>query len=209
MSSVDLVPGEQIVLRATLRPDKWKCYRCLTCSCRCAGSIYGALAVPFYWLCGGTCRQKEFDSIELVLTNQNIHFRQMLYDCGCCCQKSEVKIIPLEKIQDVALVGDCCGDCCNIVDSPGDVYQIHVQTAAMGGMIPELSAFCLENPREFKQQVLAAKNRIVTDTNIVGQSKAIDVQQLLLTANAQQQQELSRVLELLSRQLEEKKGTTS
>jgi hypothetical protein len=199
MSSLDLVPGEQIIFQVSLRKDKWKCYRCLMCSCRLLSSIYGAICVPIYYMLGTYCRQKEADSFELILTNQNLHYRQMFYQCGCCCQKSETKIIPLEKIQDISLVSDCCGDCCNIVDRPGDVYKLHVQTAAMGGMIPELSVFCIENPREFKQKVLAAKNRVVTDTNIVGQSKVIDVSQILTSVD--NKEDITRIINLLESSL--------
>ena len=196
MSSFDLVQGEEIILQATLRKDKWKAYRCAVCSCRLATTIYGAPFALLYWLIGGNSRQEEADSFELILTNYNLHFRQKLYQCGCFWQASGTKTIPLDKIQDIALMSDFIGDCCNIVDTKGEVYQLHIQTAAMGSSIAELSVYCIENPREFKRQVLEAKRRVITDTCIVGQSKTLDVQPGV------NQQELTRVISLLERQLQ-------
>jgi hypothetical protein len=156
------------------------------------------LCIPLYALFAGSCRREEADSFELILTNQNIHFRQLLYSCGFCCQQSGTKIIPLEKIQDVAVVSDWIGDTCGVVDARGEVYQIHFQTAGMGIAMPELSVFCIENPREFKKKVLEAKNRVITDTNIAGQSKLLDVKNI---ADGQNQEQIGRVLQLLERQL--------
>ncbi len=195
-----LVSGEEIILRASLKKDKWKRYRCMLFSCQWASTIFFSPYVLFYGLFGGICREKEANSFELLITNQNIHFYQKIYECGMCCQKSGTKIIPLDKIQDIVLVSDYCGDCCNLGDNPGDVYQLHIQTAAMGGMLPELSVFCIENPQEFKQKILEAKNKIVSDMNIVGQSKTINVQQLLSDNN--QKDKIIRILELLERQKE-------
>jgi hypothetical protein len=196
MDPFDLVPGEVVILRADLRKEKWMRYRCVTCSLRCLATVYIApLCIPVYALFGGSCRREEAESFELILTNQNIHFRQLLYSCGLCCQQSGTKIIPLEKIQDVAVVSDWIGDTCGVVDARGEVYQIHFQTAGMGIAMPELSVFCIENPREFKKKVLEAKNRVITDTNIAGQSKLLNV------ADGQNQEQLARVLQLLERQM--------
>lgn len=161
-------------------------YRCVTCSMKCIATIYLApLCVPIYACLAGGCRKEEADSFEMILTNQNIHFRQMIYQYGICCQASGTKTIPLEKIQDISLVSDWLGDSCGVVDRAGEEYQIHVQTAAMGGMLPELCVYCIENPREFKQQVFAAK-RALTATAGAG--------------TAPTQQELARVVGLLDRQ---------
>ena len=203
--SFEFVPGEEILLRATLRKPQWKCFRCIQYSNQWIRSVFCAPVALFYWMCGDSCRQAEADSFELVLTSQNLHFQQKIYQCGCCCQASGTKIIPLEKIQDIALVSDCCGDCCNLVDRPGDVYQLHVQTAGFGGFMPELSIFCIENPREFKRRVLEAKNRVASDTHIVGQSKTLDVQQVLTAPNT----ELLRVIGLLERQLDLQRGAAN
>ncbi len=202
MSSVDLVPGEEIILRVALRKSNWKCYRCVTCSYPCICSFWGAPLALFYGLLGNSCRQKEADSFELILTNQNLHFRQKLYQCGICCQNSTSKIIPLEKIQDIELISDCCGDTCGFVDTPGDTYKLFVQTAAMGLMMPELAVFCIDNPREFKRAVFAAKNRVATDMHIVGQSKTVEVS----TPNPvamQNSADVNRILNLLERQIQE------
>jgi hypothetical protein len=195
MSSFEFVEGEEILLRATLKKDKWKRFRCVQFSNQWIRSVFLSPIALFYWACGDSCRESEADSFELVLTNQNLHFQQKLYECGCCCQTTGTKIIPLDRIQDIALVSDCCGDCCHIVDIPGEVYQFHVQTAGFGGMMPELSVFCIDNPREFKRRVLEAKSRVARDMNIIGQSKTLDVRFAQLMANP----EALRVLEMLER----------
>jgi len=151
------------------------------------------------------CRKAEADSFELILTDQNIHWRQKLYICGLCCQSTKTKVIPLDKIQDIELVSDWCGDKCGYVNKAGDVYQVHFQTAGQGTEKAELSVFCIENPREFKKSVLDAKARVKTDTTIAGQSKTIQVsQQVSDVPSYQNQDRLVRVLELLERQLSQK-----
>jgi hypothetical protein len=197
--SFDLVAGENIILRAILKKKEWKRFRCCQCSCKIASSIYGAPCSLLYALFGGSCREKEANSFEMILTNQNLHFKQMLYQCGCCCQVGTTKTIPLDRIQDIQLISDYIGNCCKLVNGPDEVYQFHVQTAAMGIPIPEVSAYCIENPREFKKQVLEAKNKITMPTHIIGQSKTLDVQHIL--ANPNHQQDVSRIINLLERQL--------
>jgi GTPase Era involved in 16S rRNA processing len=114
-------------------------------------------------------------------------------------------VIPLDKIQDIELVSDWCGDTCGYVKKAGDIYQLHFQTAGQGTEKAELSVFCIENPREFKKSVLDAKARVRTDTTITGQSKTLQVAQQPLDIESYQQQErLVRVLELLERQLAQK-----
>lgn len=203
MSSFDLVAGETIILRANLRKDKWKCYRCVRCSMGIAGTVYFApIFLPIYAFCGGSCRQEEADSFELILTNQNIHFRQKLYGCGVCCQQTQTKVIPLHRIQDISLVSDWIGDNCGVVDTAGEAYQLQVQTAAMGTMMPELCVYCIENPREFKQKVLEAKNRVGASTETVGQGKG--AQEALAGVS---QQDLVRVLALLQQQATQQNPT--
>jgi hypothetical protein len=184
MSNFDLAQGEEIILQAKLQKDKWMKYRCVTCSLRCIATTYIApICIPAYALFGGSCRQEEADSFDLILTNQNLHFKQMNYTCGFCCQQTFTKIIPLNRIQDLALVSDWIGDTCGIVNTKGESYQIHVQTAGMGIGV-ELCIICIENPREFKRKVMEAKNRVSLDTNLSGQN----------------QEQLTRILTLLERQ---------
>jgi hypothetical protein len=200
-SSFDLVPGETILLRANLKKEKWMKYRCVTCSLKCIATIYIApICVPAYAFFAGSCRKEEADSFELILTNQNIHFRQMIYQYGFCCQTSGTKTIPLEKIQDIALISDWIGDSCGVVDKAGETYQLHVQTAAMGGVIPELCVYCIENPREFKVKVMDAKNKIVSATTIVGQNKTLEVKQ----TDQMQQEQAERIIKLLEKQVNNK-----
>lgn len=209
-TGLDLGPNEEIVLRAKLQKSHWMRFRCWSVAAPCLASMTGAFLAPLYWIAGYPCRTKEADSFELVLTNRNIHFRQKIYQCCICCQNTQTKIIPLEKIQDIVLVSNCCGDTCCFVDEAGQEWQMHFQTAGMGPL-PELSVFCIENPREFKRAVLEAKTRIESNTHITGQSKAIDVALIQAALGAQQQQQsgataeqnarILHVLELLERQL--------
>lgn len=193
MSNFELIEGEEIILRTQLRKDKWKKWRCVTCSCKIIGTVYFApIFLPIYALCGGSCRQEEADSFDLILTNQNIHCRQMLYGCGLCCQQSGTKVIPLDRIQDISLMSDWIGDTCGIVDSPGETYQVQIQTAAMGTMMPELVVISIENPREFKKAVLEAKNRLKNGGN-TGQDKNAQLQ-------GASPQDVQRILDLLQRQ---------
>ncbi len=198
MSEFDLVAGEEIILRANLRKDRWMKYRCVRCSLACAATVYLApLCIPVYSLFGGACRQEEADSFELILTNQNIHFRQKLFNFGVCCQQTQNKVIPLNRIQDISLVSDWIGDSCGVVDKAGEAYQIQIQTAAMGTPMPELVVYCIENPREFKQKVLEAKNRVGggAAAAAAGQDKAAP------TATAPPSQEdVARILALLQQQ---------
>lgn len=189
MSSFDFVPGEQIIAQAKLRKDRWMKYRCVTCSLKICATVYFApIFLPIYAFCGSSCRQEEADSFDLVLTNQNIHCRQKLYTCGMCCQQSGTKVIPLHRIQDISLASDWIGDSCGIVDQSGDVYQLQIQTAAMGTMLPELCVVSIENPREFKQQILQAKNNLSSNA---GNSK-----DSLSNTNPE---DLARILALLQR----------
>ena len=80
-----------------------------------------------------------------------------MYQCACCCQATSTKTIPLDKIQDVMIVSDCCGDCCGYVATKGTPYQLHIQTAGRGTPEAELSVFCVENISEFRAAVLLAK----------------------------------------------------
>ncbi len=197
MSNFDLVPGEQVLLKANLRKDRWMKYRCVTCSLRCIATVYLApICVPLYGFFGGACRQEEADSFDLILTNQNIHYRQKLYGCGMCCQQTQTKVIPLQRIQDIALASDWVGDTCGIVDTQGEMYQLQIQTAAMGTMMPELCVVCIENPREFKLKVLEAKNRIDSMGVGAGQAKTPGADPLAGVS----QEDVARVLALLAQQ---------
>jgi hypothetical protein len=201
--SFDFVPGEEVILQAKLRKNAWMKHRRVTCGIKCCSTcLYiGPLTMLGYCLFGGSCRQEEVDSFELVLTNKNIYCKQKLYKYGVCCQTSGTITIPLEKIQDVQVISDWMGDCCGIVEQKGDVYQLHVQTAAMGGFAPELVVFCLEDIRDFKKKVIEARNALKSGGQPASQGKGPDqnaqVQQMLATAN---QEQLARILTLLERQ---------
>jgi hypothetical protein len=199
MSNFDFVPGEEIIVRANLKKDKWMKWRCVTCSLRCISTMYLApICVPLYACFGAPYRQEEADSFELVLTNQNLHYRQMIYGCGFCCQQTQTKVIPLNRIQDIALVSDWMGDNCGIVDTKGEAYQVQVQTAAMGTFLPELFVVCIENPREFKRKVLEAKNSLAVAEASAGQAKG--------ALAGTSPEDLARILAMLGRQNSEQKN---
>ena len=199
MSNFDFVPGEEIIVRANLKKDRWMKWRCVTCSLRCISTMYLApICVPLYACFGTPYRQEEADSFELVLTNQNLHYRQMIYGCGFCCQQTQTKVIPLNRIQDIALVSDWMGDNCGIVDTKGEAYQVQVQTAAMGTFLPELFVVCIENPREFKRKILEAKNSLAVAEASAGQAKGV------LAGTSPE--DLARILAMLGRQNSEQKN---
>lgn len=51
----------------------------------------------------------EAASFSLYLTPTALHYKMKQYACGCCCQNTTTKSIPLDKIQDIELISDCCG----------------------------------------------------------------------------------------------------
>lgn len=107
-------------------------------------------------------------------------------------------MIPLNRIQDIALVSDWMGDNCGIVDTNGEVYQIQVQTAAMGTHLPELFVVCIENPREFKRKILEAKNSLAVAEASAGQAKG--------ALAGTSPEDLARILAMLGRQNSEQKN---
>lgn len=193
---LDLASGETVLFTAKLKYNRWERFRCVNCSFLCLRAYLGIPFIPFYALFGGSCRRNEAESFELVVTNYNIHFSQKLYMFGVCCQNTQSKIIPLDKIQDIVLVSNCCGDNCGYVDNPGEVYQLHFQTAGQGTPIPELSVFCIENPREFKRMVLDAKQRVISQTQIVSSGVGKETHENTnIVMNQEQQVRLLRILE--------------
>lgn len=152
-----LIDGERVILRATLT-SRWTWWRFCTCSGAFA-QLWPVLA-PLYFCCGYGARKEEASSFDLTLTATAIHFSQKLYQCACCCQATSTKTIPLDKVQDVMIVSDCCGDCCGYVATPGAPYQLHVQTAGRGTPEAELSVYCVENIHEFRAAVLQAKRAL-------------------------------------------------
>jgi hypothetical protein len=201
--SFDFVPGEEVIVQAKLRKNAWMKHRRVTCGIKCCSScVYlGPFTMLGYCLFGGSCRQEEVDSFELVLTNKNIYCKQMSYKYGTCCQTSGTITIPLEKIQDVQIISDWVGDCCGIVEQKGDVYQLHVQTAAMGGFAPELVVFCIDDIREFKKKVIEARNALKVGNQQASQPKHTDQTSVAQALASVPPEELARVLALLSRQV--------
>lgn len=161
-----MIDGEPILWRGNLS-DRWKCYRCVTCCC-VASWLPASFGLPLigglaYLICGNGARSKEFASFDLAVTPTAIHHTQKLYACGCCCQVTQKKAIPLDKVQDVALVADCCGDTCGYTAEKGKPYKGQIETAGSGNPKagPELTVVCLEDLEGFRSAVLAAKRRLL------------------------------------------------
>lgn len=95
----------------------------------------------------------------------------MNYACGCCCQTTITKSVPLDKIQDVNIISDCCGDCCGCSEGPNQPYKMYVQTAGQCNPVAELSIFCIENVAEFRAKVLAAKRALGSNPSAAGAGK--------------------------------------
>lgn len=152
--------GEVILLRSHLNAPRWMTWRFWTCSGKCMHLC--PILSPLYLCFGATCRLEEAQSFRMWLTPHAIHFEQMTYTCGCCCKETVTKNIPLDKIQDVMVQADCCGDCCQCSGGNQRPYQLHIQTAGLSGPAgAELSVYCLEDVSGFRQAVLNAKKALV------------------------------------------------
>jgi hypothetical protein len=150
--------GEAVIASAHLS-EKWLQYR--MCTCMWAAAHISLLWAPIYALFGGSCRREERNSFKLVLTPTALHFQQMSYGCGICCEATVTKTIPLDKIQDVNLVADCCGDCCGCSEGPRVAYKMAVQTAGLSGVADaELSIACIEDMNNFRAAIFAAKRAL-------------------------------------------------
>lgn len=154
---------EPVIATFDLEPVLWKRWRCCTCaSSFLASGASSGVGFPLalgYWLCGGSCREEELKSFSLYLTPTALHYKLKLFGFGCCCQTTTTKTIPLDKIQDVELISDCCGDTCGWVQAAGKPYKLHVQTAGMSGPEggAELTVICVRDPEGLRAKVLAAK----------------------------------------------------
>lgn len=99
----DAHPGDEPILASfQLDEEHWKTYRCCTCvaaTAPIAGGLGFLLVGIPYWLCGGPCRNEEAQSFSLHLTPTSLHYKMKTYSCGCCCQVTTTKSIPLDKIQ--------------------------------------------------------------------------------------------------------------
>jgi len=96
----EIIDGEPVIFRAHLS-DAWLRMRCVSC---CCAFTWGGLSLAFpfaglIYLACGPSRREEFRSFDLHVTPTAIHFSQKMYDCGCCCQSTVRKSIPLDKIQ--------------------------------------------------------------------------------------------------------------
>jgi hypothetical protein len=161
------IDGEPVLFAAVLS-ERWKRMRMCSCTAAfcCAPPLLGLLTAPLYMALGSKARQEEKESWHLLLTPTALHFRQKIYGCGCCCQSTKIKAVPLDKIQDILLVSDCCGDCCGFSEGEGKPYLMHVQTAGFSGSpegagTAELTVACVIDPETFRKRVLAAKRHLM------------------------------------------------
>lgn len=81
----------------------------------------------------------------------------------------------LDKIQDLQLVSDCCGDACGWSEGPARPWQLHIQTAGNSGGAgapgsAELTVVCIKDPEDFRTRVLRAKRELITSTGAEGGS---------------------------------------
>ena len=164
---------EEVILRGALS-DKWGKYRACSCFLAVAPTFILCPCGLAYLLCGGSCREEEKRSFELVLTPTALNYVQKTYSSGFCCQTTVKKSIPLDKVQDIALVSDCSGDFCGFVAAPGEPYVLLVQTAGFGAAGgAELVVFCLAQPQAFRAAVLAAKRALSDGRPPVATSTAL------------------------------------
>lgn len=160
----DVVDGEQVVMRVAFNRERWLKQRMITCGCLASSQPLYCLNGLIYCCVAGSCRASEFDSLDVFITggipgvsNGAIHAKAKMYGCGCCCQTTSTKTIPLEKIQDVQLIADCCGDTFGFASSKGRPWKVAIETAGNNRGIPELVLEALEDPEGFRAAVMAAK----------------------------------------------------
>lgn len=143
--------------------DSYSCFRICTCVAGTA-AIYGvgALAGLVYACVGGKSRTEEATKTRLLLTKSAVYFDSYFYTCGCCCYSQKRKMVPLEKIQDVALEANCCADCCGYTPPGTTHFKLAIQTAGNSGggeksSAPEVVVVALADPDAFRAAVLSAR----------------------------------------------------
>ena len=195
------IDGEPVLFSAVLS-DRWKRLRMCSCTAAacCALPLLGVLTAPLYVAFGAKSREEEKESWQLFLTPTALHFRQKIYGCGCCCQRTTIKAIPLDKIQDILLVSDCCGDCCGFSEGEGKPYLMLVQTAGFSGgpegaNIAELTVSCVIDPEAFRRRVLSAKRHLMGIGGSSGAAKSSSTSVAAPTGSA----DMDRVEAVLSR----------
>jgi hypothetical protein len=96
------IDGEPVLFHARLT-NKWYRYRAIDCCCKLTWIPFSISGIPLlglpYLCCAASCREKEYASFSLALTQTALHYTLKQYGCGCCCQSTVKKSIPLDKIQ--------------------------------------------------------------------------------------------------------------
>lgn len=164
------IDGEDVLYAAELS-QRWLNYRACTCACApMIGHAPGIAATlfwaPFYLVMGGEARTEEFHSWQLFLTPSSLHYSVKQFGCGLCCQTTVTKVVPLDRIQDIRLVSECCGDCCGWSEGTEVPWQVHVQTSGTSANPEqpnraEIVVHCMKEPDEFRHRVMAAKRKLL------------------------------------------------
>jgi hypothetical protein len=166
ISAADLDHEEEVIFEAELDHVAFRKYRCCECTLISLGIVFPvgcSIFAPLYACLGASSRREEAESWKLTLTPTALNFSLMVYGCGCCCKRTVTKTIPLDKIQDIQLYSDCCGDCCGFSAGPAQPWLIRIQTAGFSapGAGAELTLMCLKDPFDFRSRVLAARRAII------------------------------------------------
>ncbi len=93
------------------------------------------------------CAYKQVSSQELNLENNRVHYK------SDCCLYRQDKMVPLDRIQDVNIVENCCHRLWGVAD-------IQIQTAG-GGEKPEITIIAPKDPKKVRDHIMAARDAFV------------------------------------------------
>lgn len=173
------IDGERVLFSAELDPT-WLQFR--ACTCGSMGFAVGGQGAPvvgpvwalIYALAGLPSREEEMESFSLHLTATSLVFKQKIYQGGMCCAVTKQKSIPLDKITDVVLQSDCCGDCCGYSTGTGVPYKMVIMTAGSPGADgggtgagcsnvsgSNTTIFCIKDLEDFASRIRVARRALV------------------------------------------------
>lgn len=132
-----------------------------------AVGLFIMLIVPvLYWQ--GCRRSRDEEAVRTVahLTKNHVYLIRYFYSLGCCCYRSTLRVIPLDRIQDVALSDNWLANLC-AWSAPGTThFKMEIQSAgSSGGKAAELIVLCIEDPDGFRNRVLAARRSLMGKAN--------------------------------------------
>merc|ERR1712054_713829 len=149
--------GEQALLRGSFDVAAAAKYKCAAVSCLLCTTVGGIPFIPCVACCYPAIK-KSVASQRLTLGEHSLFYSSNTYCCcGPCsvnCNTSEQQV-PLDKLQDLRLQQNWCARLCGI-------WQMSMETAGQAGNQagPELAFVGLNDPRQFKQEVLARRNQV-------------------------------------------------